>query len=120
MELNLPFFYTRNRLAFEGLFFRNLNLATGLEVRYHSPYKSDNYSPILGQFFYQDSTTISNRPDVAAFFHARIRSLKLYLRAENLNTINAEGKFNDHNFAAPGYPTPGFFLRFGIFWSFVN
>lgn len=120
VELNLPFFYTRNRLAFEGLFFRNLNLATGLEVRYHSPYKADNYSPILGQFFYQDSTTISNRPDVAAFFHARIRSLKLYLRAENLNTISAEGKFNDHNFAAPGYPTPGFLLRFGIYWSFVN
>lgn len=120
VELNVPFFYTRNRLAFEGNFFRNLNLSTGLDIRYYSPYKADNYSPVLGQFFYQDSVTISNRPDVAAYFHVRIRTLKMYVRLENLNTINAEGKFNDNNFAAPGYPTPGMVLRFGIYWSFVN
>lgn len=120
VDLNLPFFFTRNRIAFEGLFFRNLNLSTGLEVRYHSPYKADNYSPVLGQFFYQDSITINNRPDVAAFFHFRIRSFKAYIRAENLNTINSELQFNNHNFSAPAYPTPGFLLRFGIYWSFVN
>jgi hypothetical protein len=122
VELNLPFFFTRNRIAFEGHFFRNLNLSTGLEARYYSPYKADNYSPVLGQFFFQDSTTISNRPDIAAFFHLRIRSFKAYVRAENLNTISTRDGFgfNNNNLAAPGYPTPGLVMRLGIYWSFVN
>lgn len=122
-DINLPLFYTRNRLAFEGTFFKNLNLSTGLEVRYHTPYYADGYSPVLGQFFYQDSMRISNRPDVTAFMHFRIRSFKAYIRAENLNSLSFLGNtspYRRNNFAAPGYPYPGFMMRFGVYWSFVN
>lgn len=121
-EVNVPLVYTRNRLAYEGRFFRNLNLSTGLEIRYHTPYKADNYSPVLGQFFYQDTLTISNRPDVHAFLHLRIRTFKAYVRLENLNTASFENGFgfNRNNFAAPNYPLPGLFFRFGIYWTFVN
>lgn len=121
-QVNVPLFFTRNRLAYEGRFFRNLNLSTGLEVRYHSPYKADDYSPVLGQFVYQDTLTISNRPDVHAFLHMRIRSFRAYLRVENLNTIGNDGGFgfHHHNLAAPYYPLPGMFIRFGIYWSFIN
>ncbi len=120
--LNVPLIFTRNRLAFEGNFFKNLNLSTGLEMRYHTPYYADNYSPVLGQFFHQDSIRIANRPELHAFFNFRIRSFKAYVRAENLNTLqfsNTPG-FTAHNFAAPDYPYPGLVLRLGIYWSFVN
>lgn len=123
VELNVPAVFTRNRIAFEGNFFKNLHLATGLEVKYHTPYKGDNYSPLLGQFFYQDSVTISNRPDVAAYFNFRIRSFKAYVRAENLNSATMENGgfgFRANNIAAPGYPYPGLVIRYGVFWSFVN
>lgn len=122
VALNVPLVYTRNRIAFEGRLFRNLNLSTGLEIRYHTPYKADNYSPVLGQFFYQDTLTISNRPDVHAFLHMRIRTFKTFLRVENLNTLTTEGglRFNRNNLAAPNYPLPGLFIRFGIYWTFVN
>jgi hypothetical protein len=122
VALNIPLFFTRNRIAFEGNFFRNLNLSTGLEVRYHTPYKMDHYSPVLGQFIFQDTTTIKNRPDINAFFNFRIRSFKAYVRAENLNTLEpGDGfSFTRHNFGAPDYPYPGLVLRFGIYWSFVN
>jgi hypothetical protein len=122
VALNIPLFFTRNRIAFEGNFFRNLNLSTGLEVRYHTPYKMDHYSPVLGQFTFQDTTTINNRPDINAFFNFRIRSFKAYVRAENLNALEpADGfSFTRHNFGAPDYPYPGLVLRFGIYWSFVN
>lgn len=123
VEVNVPLFFTRHRLAFEGLFFRNLNLSTGLELRYHSPYKADNYSPVIGQFFYQDSLTINNRPEVAAFMHFRIRSFKGFIRAENLNTMqfgNGGFGFTNNNLAAPDYPYPGLLIRFGVYWSFVN
>lgn len=121
--VNVPAVYTRNRLSYEGRFFRNLNLSTGLEIRYHTPYKADNYSPVLGQFFYQDTLAISNRPDVHAYLHLRIRTFKAYLRVENLNTATTAGGgfgFNRNNFAAPYYPMPGMFVRFGIYWTFMN
>jgi putative beta-barrel porin len=124
VPLNVPLIFTRNRIAFEGHFFRNLDLSTGFEVKYHTPYKADNYSPLLGQFFYQDSVTISNRPDISAFVNFRIRSFKAFIRAENLNTmqITQEGGFGftKNNLAAPGYPYPGLQIRLGVWWNFVN
>jgi len=93
-----------------------------VEARYHTPYEADNYSPVLGQFFYQNAVTISNLPDIAAMLHFRIRSFRAYIRAENLNTARLFGgfQFNNNNLAAPDYPTPGLILRLGIYWSFVN
>lgn len=122
VALNTPLVYLRQRLAFEGNFFRNLNLSTGVEVRYHTPYKADNYSPLLGQFFYQDSITIRNLPEITAFLHFRIRSFKGFLRAENLNSFEYKQElgFTNNNLAAPGYAYPGLVIRFGIYWSFVN
>ena len=120
--VNLPLLFTRNRFAFEGKFFKTLNLSTGLEVRYHTPYKADGFSPILGQFFLQKDTTINNLPDVAAYLQFRIRSLSIFMRAENLNTfqVGSSTGFLNNNLATPLQPTPGYFLRVGIYWGFVN
>jgi len=124
-EVNVPALYTRNRIGYEGnLGFKNLNIAFGAEVRYHTRYKGDGYSPILGKFYYQDSVTISNvRPHVAGYVHFRIKGFKFYFRAENLNTaqVTSDGfGFTKNNIEVPGYPYPGLLLRFGIYWSFVN
>lgn len=120
--VNVPLLLTRNRLSYEGTFFKNLNLATGLEMRYHTAYKADGYSPVLGQFFLQQQKTIRNLPDVAAYLHFRVRSFYLFARAENLNTfqLNPDAGFFNNNFSAPSYPMPGLQIRFGIFWGFVN
>ncbi len=122
-QINLPLIYTRNRFAYEGNFgFRNLDMAIGLELRAHTPYKADNFSPVLQQFFYQNETTITNLPRVDAYANFRIRSFRAFVRFENLNAISTQNgfKFTNNNFAAPFYPNPGLFTRFGIFWSFVN
>jgi hypothetical protein len=122
--VNVPAIFSRNRIAYEGnLGFKNLDIAMGLEIKYRSPYKADNYSPALAQYFYQDSITISNpRPDISAFLHFRIRPFKAFIRAENLNTAeNLQGfSFTRNNLLAPGYAIPGLQIRFGIYWSFVN
>jgi hypothetical protein len=122
VQVNVPLLFTRNRLAFEGVFYKNLNLSTGIEVKYHTPYNADGYSPLLGQFFYQDSLQIANRPDVSLFLNFRIRSFKAFFNVSNLNTINNLGGFGftKNNLAAPGYPYPGLQIRLGIYWSFVN
>jgi Putative porin len=124
--VNVPVIYTRNRIAYEGnLGFKNLDIAIGTEIRYHTPYKADGYSPVLGQFFYQDSISVSNNtPDIAAYLHFRIRPFKAFVRVENLNTARKMGNsgfgFTNNNLVAPGYPLPGLQFRLGIYWSFVN
>ena len=122
--VNVPLIFTRNRIAYEGsLGFKNLDIALGIEARYHTPYKADGYSSVLGQFFSQDSISINDKlPDISAYVHFRVRSFKAFIRVENLNTLryNTKLAFTNNNFAAPDYPYPGLQLRLGIYWSFVN
>ncbi len=122
--LNVPLVFTRNLIGYEGnLGFPNLRIAFGTEIRYHTPYKADGYSPFLGQFFFQDAERISNTPDISLYLNFRIKTFTAYVRAENLNTYRFAGSntgFTNNNFAAPQYPMPGLIIRFGIFWSFVN
>jgi hypothetical protein len=123
--VHVPPLYTRNRIAYEGtLGFKNLDIAMGAEVRYRAPYKADGYSPVLGQFYYQDSITINNPlPDITGYVHFRIRSFKAFVRAENLNTARIYGKqfgFTNNNFLLPNYALPGLQIRIGIYWGFVN
>mgnify|MGYP003864220985 CR=1 FL=1 len=102
--------------------FSNLIVSTGADIRYHSDYFADGYSPVLGQFFYQSERKISIRPDVAAYVNFRIRSFTTYVRIENLNTASQRFGFGfkDNNLAAALYPNPGMVFRLGIFWNFVN
>jgi hypothetical protein len=120
--INLPLIYTRNRFAYEGAFYKNLNYSAGIELRYFSPFTADDYSPFNMQWVAQSQETISNRPDIAGFLHIRIKSFRGFLRAENINTLNLKNGFNwtNNNLAAPLYPNPGLTLRLGIYWSFVN
>ena len=120
--IKVPLVYTRNRFAYEGVFFKNLNLFSGLEIRYFTPYAAYNYSPVMGQFMPQDTFKLKNLPDISAFVNFRIKSFTAYIRTENLNTVSfANGfGFTNNNFAAPHYPTQGLIIRFGIQWSFVN
>lgn len=123
--VNIPAILTRNQFGYEGnLGFRNLDLAFGLEARYYTGYKADNFSPITGQFFVQNDTTIKQHlPDISAYVHFRIRSFTAYVRAENLNTarIGPGGfGFTNYNFVAPNAPYAGLQIHVGIFWSFVD
>ncbi len=121
--VNVPLIFAINRFAFEGNFFKNLFLSTGFEVRYYTLYNPDNYSPFNGQFFLQEEfSSRGNRPDVNVYLNFRIKSFKGFLRAENLNTLNPNDKyqFTKNNFSAPHYPQRPFWFRFGVWWNFVN
>ena len=120
--VHVPAFLTRNRIAFEGNFYKNLLLSTGIELRYYSDYKADNYSPFTGQFFYQNSFTTSNRPDINLFFHFQIKSFKSFVRLENVNTLDlSKGfSFTKYNYVSQQYPMQGLWFRFGVWWNFVN
>lgn len=118
--INIPLILGRIRLAYEGNFFTNLFLSTGIEARYHSQFKAAGYSPMLGQFYFQNDYSLTNRPDVHAFFHFKITRFKGFIRAENLNALLPPTGYKQYNFAAEQYPTQPFWLRVGIWWNFIN
>lgn len=118
--LNLPQVFTRQRIAFEGNFYKNLFLSTGIEFKYHSKYKPSGYSPFNGQFFYQNDYSIWNRPDINFFFNFRIKSFKAFFRAENLNTLIPPSGYKKYNYVTQQYPMQGVWIRFGVWWGFVN
>jgi len=121
--VNLPLFLTRNQIGYDGnLGFKNLTTSFGLEFRYFTPYKVNGYSPMLGQFVYQDTSTVEMRlPEIGAYIHFRIRSFTAYIHAENLNSFSfSAGGFKNNNVLIPVYPTPGLQIRLGILWSFIN
>ena len=120
--IKVPLIFTRNRFAYEAVFFKNLKLSTGVEFRYYTPYNGYNYSPVMGQFTPQDTVKINNLPDISGFLHFRIKKFTAYLRAENLNAMSFSNGFGftNNNFAAPHYAYPGFIFRLGIQWNFVN
>ena len=120
--VNVPLVWARSRFAYEGKLFTNLRLSTGLDARYHTPYKSPGYSPVLAQFFYQDQQTVTIRPDLAAYVNFRIRNFTGFTRLENLHSmtfVNGFG-FKNHNMSFPLYPNPGLLLRIGFFWVMIN
>jgi hypothetical protein len=120
--VHVPLLLTRQRIAFEGNFYKNLDLSTGLELIYHTNYKSDGYMPFTSQFYYQNNETTQNRPTVNAFLHFMIKRLKGYIRLENLNTLlpssTSYGKV--YNFSTENYPSSGLWFRVGIWWNFIN
>lgn len=120
--IHIPVVWAKSRFAYEGSFMKNLNLSTGVELRYNTPYKANSYSPLTGQFFLQDTTTISNLPDINAFLNFRIKGFKGFLRLENLNTLSLKNgfAFTNYNTTAEGYPARGLWFRMGIWWGFVN
>jgi Putative porin len=120
--IRMPVVFTRNRIAYEGTFFQNLHISTGIEFRYYTPYKEYNYSPLEGQFMPQDTVTEKNLPDISAFVHFNIKTFTAYIRLDNLNSVSfSDGfGFTNNNFAAPHYVYPGMIFRVGVQWNFVN
>jgi hypothetical protein len=120
--VHIPLVLTRQRIAFEGNFYKNLNLSTGLEVIYHTNYKADAYMPFTGQFYLQDTYTTSNRPTANAYLNFMIKRFKGYIRLENLNTLIPTSKSlgTAYNFTAQNYPSLGMWFRVGIWWNFIN
>lgn len=114
--LHVPHIWTRDRFTYENTLFKNLILCTGLEGRYNTAYYADDYSPVLQQFVSQDQVKLSNTlPDATVFVDFRIKAFVAYIRAENLNTL-----LKPNTILVPHYPYPGFNIRVGFQWSFVD
>lgn len=115
--LNVPEFVTRNTLYFStDVFKRAMFLQTGITFKYFSKYNMDAYNPLLAEFYTQNREELGGFPMLDFFINARVKSARIYLKAEHFNSSFMENNF----YAAPNYPYRDFVIRFGLVWNFFS
>jgi hypothetical protein len=114
--INVPKFMGRHQLAIETkIFKKQLQIATGIEARYHSAYQPMGYSPLMNQFYYQNTYTINNAPDGSVFFNFRIKRVNAFLMLDHITQM-----WSQNQIYSKGYAAPNSIFRMGFNWGMVN
>lgn len=116
--VNIPMIMGRHQLSYEGYIFRHaLQVATGVQIRYHSPYETAAYSPLFHRYYYSNAYLLSNDPSWAFFFNFKIKRFRSYLMLDQLQQL-----FGDRRnlINAPGYPAQNVMIRFGFNWTLLR
>lgn len=115
--VNVPPFMSRHQLSYENSLFNNaLQIATGVQMRYYSPYNTASYSPIFHRYYYNDSYFLVNDPIYAAFFNFRVKRFRMFIMADHLQQL-----FTVENFiTTPGYPAQDVMMRIGFNWVLLK
>ena len=113
----VPDFITRNTFYYSNYLFegKSLYLQAGITFSYFSKYLMNSYNPVISEFHLQNNQEIGGYPLFDLFINAKIRTIRLYLKFQHLNS-SFSGKYN--YYSAPTYPYVDFKIRFGLIWSF--
>lgn len=114
--INVPALMGRHQLSLEKYVFKNaLKLATGIDIRYHTGYEPAGYSPFLNRFYYQNSYSVTNTPEISLFFNFKVKNFRAFLMGDQLQQLFARNAIY-----APGYAAQNAMLRFGFTWVLIN
>lgn len=113
----IPELVTRNTLYYSNSIFKKkpMYIQTGVTFKYFTKYYANSYNPLLSEFYLQDQVEIGNYPMLDVFINARVRNMRLFVKAEHINTLISNKR---NYYAAPNYPYRDYTLRFGIVWNF--
>lgn len=101
------------------VFSKNAELQAGLNIKYHTKYNVRLFSPILNEFYLQKSgeeISLGNYPQLDVFANLKVRSMRIYLRAENLTSF----VLPTENLIMPHQAFRNFKLQVGIHWVLFN
>jgi hypothetical protein len=113
----LPELILRHKFYFESKVLKTVKLRTGIAFRYMTSFYTNAYFPVLGAFYLQNEQLMNFYPQADIFVSAKIWQLRFFVNAENL-TYYLNGWQNYYN--APYYPTPNWFVRFGVSWQLFD
>ncbi|MEZ4897924.1 MAG: putative porin [Saprospiraceae bacterium] len=115
--LPLPAWVMRHGIYLESnLFKKHLHFQLGLDGRWQSEYTPPTYFPLTGQFYNQTNWTTSKQPWLEAFFQFEVKSLRGFVKYENLWNLWSEDPYFQH----PLYPYFDAGLRLGLRWILRN
>ncbi|MES2478791.1 MAG: putative porin [Bacteroidota bacterium] len=114
--VNVPQIVGRHQFAVEtAIFKKQLKIATGIEIRYHSAYFANGYAPLFNQFYVQNTNQVANAPDGSVFFNFNIKRFRSYIMVDQVQQF-----FNSNIEISKGYHAQNAMLRFGFSWAMVN
>lgn len=114
--IHLPTWLGRHQLAIESFVFKHqLKIATGLEVRYHSSYYANGYSPFFNQFYLQNTYLVANIPSASVFFNFKLKRFLSYVMFDQVQQL-----FHANQLISQGYAAQNAMLRFGFSWTLIN
>jgi hypothetical protein len=115
--LNVPRLLTRNTLYYSNYLFKKaLFLQTGFTFQGFTKFFANDYNPLIGEFYVQQTKRIGEYPLLDFFINARIQQTRIFIKAEHFNS-----SFTGRNyFSSPSYPYKDFLVRFGIVWNFFQ
>ncbi|GLB54045.1 hypothetical protein NBRC110019_30860 [Neptunitalea chrysea] len=116
--LNVPQFVTRNTFYFSTPMFKNnLQLQTGLTLKYFTKYYTDEFNPLLSEFSVQNNTEIGEYPIIDAFLDFKIRQTRFFFKAEHINNLFSK----EYNYySTVNTPYRDFVIRFGLVWNLFS
>ncbi len=114
--LRVPDWLTRIRLYYQDVIFGKNDLQVGAQVNYFSAYRAPSYMAATSVFYIGEEKEVGDYPMVDLFLNVRVKSLKAFLRYENIN-----GLFSDRDvFVAPHYTWKEPRVKFGLTWNFYD
>lgn len=115
--VHLPVFLSDHQFFYESkILNQKLHIATGIEIRYASPFQRDRYLPFLNAFAPQYNRTIANLPVWTVFFNFRIKTkFKASISLDELQQTLAGNNIN-YSF----FPAQNRMIRFRLHWGFIN
>jgi hypothetical protein len=113
--LNVPQLTARSTLYYNDKWFKKaMQVQVGIEANYFSEYYANGFNPLIQEFYVQEQTKIGNFPMLNLYLNARVKTARIYLHADQINTFFTQSNY----FSAPNYPYRDFMIRFGLEWNF--
>jgi len=115
--LRLPSYWSEHSIFFQDRLFKGSALVRfGADIRYNSNFQADNWQPLIGQFYRQNTPAFIFQPTTDVFLSFKVNRFRAFFKLGNLFQPLA---FNTR-LIAPDYPTRDFFFRFGLNWTFMD
>lgn len=116
--LSVPLFATRQVLSYQNFIIKKkLQIATGIEMRYNTKFRSYWYAPT--QFGFGSNTftsfSIQNSPQLSYFFNFKVKRYRASVSFDELQQL-----YTSNNINYPYYAAQNFAIRFGFSWVFIN
>lgn len=118
-NVHLPALTGKHGIFVEGKIFRKKVMLArfGFDFRYTTKYQADAYHPLLGQFYWQEQTTIPFFPSADVYLNAKVSTTRVFVKVENVTRFLYKDKVF---YNVPNYPLYDTYFRIGIQRRFID
>jgi hypothetical protein len=116
-NLPLPQFLGYTSFYYQRPLFKNaLLLQVGIDCKFSSAIYGYGYMPATGVFYLQNENKFGNYPNIGAFFEAKIKRFRGFVKVSNVSSFVMKRNF----YLLDKIPDNPFAFSFGISWEFYD